>query len=885
MTASPRTFPIRLDPLPGEALDSWLEALAQRLNTTLGEVLWHLGFPVRGRSGNHRRDIPPDWTIALREHEATAIAYASGLASSSITAMTLAHYDQRALRIDLERRHVNRRVLWGRGSGSRFCPDCLRDSDGRWQLAWRLGWSYACLLHGQLLADCCPNCGRVQRQRPCSGRVIPLPGVCGNPPVAPGGPRSGGCGFDLTQARTLQLSQGHPALKAQGRLLEIIESGTADFGAYAVSPQPTQKALTDIRAISGRVLADLPIPYLADLVPSDLITGHLTPDPVSRLTDRAGERPGFMAPPRAVSTAVAVTIALHVLDQRDVPRAGETMRVLLEAMREELWQISATSIDSWGQGLTPVLQGVHLAALAPTLRPSEQLRYRTVTPLPSRPRTTGRATARRARKIPSTFWPSWAVPLTPPDGIYPRVLAPVLASSLLIIGSNITLDDAAYRLGAVIDGTEISRVFQVLDDHPCWLTMTTALVRLAEYLDAVDVPIDYQRRRRLDYTELLPHERWREICRSTGTSPGAGRREMVARCQLFQRISGLPTEAAPGYLGVNEAQFRAVSARYSALQTPELAQALTEEARNFLASHGIHREPVTWQPPLTLLTGLDLPGPDPGQIDVPRLHQLIRNRQNPVQHAAETFDTSVEAIRLVLDEQPAPALPANEIVARATGRISFRARQEMPKEVLCRLYLEEHRSLQQIADLTGFSRQVLTKLAREYGIPLRGGPQHYQRRGTVEKEWLLEQYVDRQRTLPDLAHEKGMSVANMARWARAHHIPLRPRGGGSHNAALHAADQAAAVPAILRAALTGPFAWQRLDRFVAALRYATIGEAAKALGATQPALNAQITRLEGDLGQALLERAERGRPMKPTPFGKRVAAAVRKIPEGQRTGR
>ncbi|MFF7192517.1 TniQ family protein [Streptomyces sp. NPDC008079] len=874
MTAAPRTLPIRLDPLPGEALDSWLEALAQRLNTTLGEVLWHLGFPVRGRSGNHLRDIPPDWTIALRDQETDAVAHASGLTPSSITAMTLVHYDQRALRLDLDRRHVNRRVLWGRGSGSRFCPDCLRDSDGRWQLAWRLGWSYACLLHGQLLADCCPDCGRVQRQRPCSGRVIPFPGICGNPPVAPGGPRSGGCGFDLTQARTLQLSQGHPALKAQGRLLEIIESGTADFGAYAVSPQQTRMALTDIRAIGGRVLADLPTLFLAELVPSDLITGHLTPDPVSRLTDRAAERPGFMAPPRAVSTAVAVTIACHVLDQPDVLRSGEKMRVLLEAMREELWQISATSIDSWGRGLTPVLEGVHLAALAPRLRPSEQLRYRTVTALPSRSGMTSRATAQRARKIPSTFWPAWGVPLTPPDGIYARVLAPVLASALLIVGSNILLDDAADRLGTIIDGTEISRVFQALDDQPCWPTMTTALVRLAEYLDSVDVPIDYQRRRRLDYTELLRQERWREICRSTGTSPGTGRREMVARCQLFQRISGLPAEAAPGYPRVNEAQFRAVSARYAALQTPELAQALEEEARNFLASQRIHREPVTWQPPLTLLTGLDLPGADPAQIDTAHLHRLIRQRKNPVQHAADTLDTSIEAIRLVLDEQPAPALPPSPSTAKATGHIRFKARQAVPKEEFTRLYLDEHRSLQQIGKLTGFSRRVLAELAREYAIPLRAGPQDYRRRGTVDREWLTEQYVVRCRTLPDLAREAGMSTGNMARWAHTYDVPLRPRGGGSHDAALRVTEMTTETPALLQKALTSPYAWQRVERFLAASAYPTICEAARALGINQPTLAVQINRLERDLGQPLFERAQRGRAMKLTAFGKKVAAAV-----------
>ncbi|MFE7128145.1 LysR family transcriptional regulator [Streptomyces sp. NPDC057617] len=654
---------------------------------------------------------------------------------------------------------------------------------------------------------------------------------------------------------------------------------TADFGAYAVNPQPTQKALTDIRAISGRVLADLPMPYLADLVPSDLVTAHLTPDPVSQLTDRAGERPGFMSPPRAVSTAVAVTIALHVLDQRDVPQAGETMRVLLEAMREELWQISA-SIDSWGRGLTPVLQGVHLAALAPTLRPSEQLRYRTVTPLPSRPRTTGRATARRARKIPSTFWPSWAVPLTPPDGIYPRVLAPVLASSLLIIGSNITLDDAADHLGAVIDGTEISRVFQVLDDHPCWPTMTTALVRVAEYLDAVDVPIDYRRRRRLDYTELLPYERWREICRSTGTSPDTGRREMVARCELFHRISGLPTEVAPGYLGINEAQFRAVSARYAALQTPQLAQALTEEARNFLASHGIHREPVTWQPPLTLLTGLDLPGPDPGQIDVPRLHQLIRQRKNPVQHAAEAFGTSVEAIRLILQEQPAPALPPTKTAARATGHTRYKARLKVPRETFTRLYVDEHRSLPQIAELTGFSRKVLIDLAREYGVPLRNGAQDYKRRGPVDRDWLFEQYVVRLRTLPDLACEKGMSTANMARWAKTHNVPLRSRGGASHDLALRAIDDASRAPRILRPALSGQGAFERLSRFAAAAAYPSLGAAATGLSLNAFTFVAQINRIERELGGLLLTRAERGRPMALTPLGKKVLRAVRTLQRG-----
>ncbi|MGK4582083.1 TniQ family protein [Kitasatospora sp. HPMI-4] len=389
MTGAPRTLPIRLDPLPGEALDSWLEALAQRLDTPLGDVRSHLGFPVRDRSGNHLRDVPSDWTIALREHETSAIAHASGLSPAVITAMTLAHYDQRALRIDLARRHVDRRVLWGRGRGSRFCPDCLAGSGGRWQLAWRLGWAFACPRHRRLLADCCPNCGRVQRERPRSGRVIPQLGICGNPPSQPGKAISGGCGFDLTATRTLRLPAGHPVLTAQDRLLETIESGTAAFGAYTASPQPACDALADIRALGGRVLTDLPAGVITKLLPPDLADEHFTLDPDSRLASRAVERPGFMAPPRAASAAVAVIIALRVFEHRDLHQAGEVMRGLLEAMREELWQISPTSIDSWGRGLSSVLNAVHLAALAPSVRPSDQLRFRTVTTMPSRPNLTG----------------------------------------------------------------------------------------------------------------------------------------------------------------------------------------------------------------------------------------------------------------------------------------------------------------------------------------------------------------------------------------------------------------------------------------------------------------------------------------------------------------
>ncbi|MFJ8599094.1 LysR family transcriptional regulator [Streptomyces shenzhenensis] len=664
--------------------------------------------------------------------------------------------------------------------------------------------------------------------------------------------------------------------------MEIIDGPTAAFGPYQAVPQSAQAVLADIRALGIRVLSDLPAAALREQIPADIAEAHLANDPVASRTEQAADRPGFMAPPRAVDAAVAVTVALGILQQPGIHPAGEALRGLLEAVREELTQISATSIDDWGQGISPVLQSVHLAALAPSLRPSEHLRYRTTTEIPRRPARTARDIEQRARKIPTMFWPSWAVRLTPPEGIYARSLAPVLAALLLIPDSRTSLDQAAGLVGDVIDGIEISRLLQELDDLPQWPDIVTALDRLAaDHLDANGTPIDYGRRRLLDYSSLLPHDRWLEICRRTGTPPGTGRRERIARSQLFRRLSGLPAESVPDDQGgLDSAEFRATSLRFSALQTPELAHALQEEALNFLASHHIRDEPVTWQPPTALLAGLSLPGPDPAHIALPRLHQLVRERQHPVQYAAQVLGTTVEAIRHVLDEHPAPAPPLTKNAARATGRIRQQARQTIPADRFTQLYLDEHHSLQQISSLTGFSRRVLTDLAKEYGIPLREGPQDYKRRGTVEREWLIEQYVHRRRTLPDLARETGMSTVNMARWAKTQNVPLRSRGGASHSQALRAADQAHRAPRVLRPALSGRGASERLSRFAAASAFPSLGAAASGLGLNMFTLVAQINRIERELGGPLLVRAERGRPMTLTPLGRRVLRAIRTTQDG-----
>jgi hypothetical protein len=188
-------------------------------------------------------------------------------------------------------------------------------------------------------------------------------------------------------------------------------------------------------------------------------------------------------------------------------------------------------------------------------------------------------------------------------------------------------------------------------------------------------------------------------------TPGQGRRDKMARCLLFARISGLPVEAAPDFgTAGGEAYFRAETARFAALRTHELAGALDEIARSFLARHRVRGEPVTWQPPVSLLDDLYLPGPDPSLIDIARLHELVREGEHSAQRVAEVLGTTIDAVRVVLDEHPVPAAPLTTAQAGATGKVRHAARQVLTKKEFRRGYLDQHQSLHAIAKQTGFSR-------------------------------------------------------------------------------------------------------------------------------------------------------------------------------------
>lgn len=776
MNATVRTLPIRIDPVDGEAIDSWVEAIAHRTHTAFGDLLTAVGLSPYNAMGTSA------WIVCLNADEAAAISTATGITHDVLETMTLQHYSGRAVRIKPDSRMLSRAFPWGRGRGSRFCPTCLEETGGRWQLAWRLGWTFACTIHNCLLADACPHCGAVQRRRTHIGDIIPQPGRCSHPAPDAIGRTPPRCGADLTTASAASFDADHPVIHAQRIVNTVLDRETVTFGAYQTVPQPRLNVLADIRAVAGRALAYATPQDLEAVIPQDLNRIYRsTAEPSDPRSGPASTdtKPGLAAPARAATAAVGVVAAMKAVDRADVASAGDALRWLVTSSRERGSAVYATNI-AWGMNTSPVLTGVQLTALGPLLNPSDQLRYRIGTPLPARPAPGSARTAILARRLPSLLWPTWALPLAIPN-CHQWQLRPALSAILLLVNSRLNLDEATRAIDNPIEGHAVSRVLQLLEKQDQWQSIRAALIRMADYLADHGVPIDYQRRRQLDYTMLLPDKAWAQICRDTATPGSRPARARIARCFLFERLSGQPISTSPWAL--NDSAFRTKTADFPRHLTPELAQALNEHAHEFLADQGID-EPLVWHPPNGVLDGFDLPGPDPASVDIARLHHVMAADGIRLGAAAQRLNTSLDTVRYLLEAHPAPRPDPEQSSPLPTSynRAYATAKAALSRERLADLYERERMSLNDIAATVGVSRQIIARLARDYGLPLREPGLHA--RTTIDRDWLYDQYVNKRRALPDIAKEAGMSTANMARWAKRHAIPLRGRGGGSHTARL-----------------------------------------------------------------------------------------------------
>lgn len=192
-------LPATVPPRAGQALDSYLETVAETNDLTTAELLRLVTDP--GGASTRFLTLQPSSLLLAR------LADLTDTSPDQLKAMTLAglpHHERWDLTgFDPDARHAFTSIGnrgWLRTHGSQLCPACLDDT-GAWQFAWRLQTTTCCTRHHTYLATHCPTCRRPFRdQRSTPLRPVGAALTCGN---ARGHGRDARCRRDLTRILTL----------------------------------------------------------------------------------------------------------------------------------------------------------------------------------------------------------------------------------------------------------------------------------------------------------------------------------------------------------------------------------------------------------------------------------------------------------------------------------------------------------------------------------------------------------------------------------------------------------------------------------------------------------------------------------------------------------
>ena len=792
------TLPLRVPPVLGEAIDSWLEALARRSQVTVGTLTAALGWPLPASLGGLVAGIPAQ-VLRRLEHQA-------GLAAGRLDDAVLDRYQPLG--------PVRRR-------GSRYCPSCLAERDGRWLLSWRLGWVFACTTHGVLLCDTCPACGQIPRGRAGRAGRNP-PGSCANTIK-----RNNYCGADLRQVTPTRLTPGHPVLAAQhwtGVLLTLDDTGPGGNGA---SPQ---NVLSDLGIVASWVLRQTPAAQFAGFGPAALAAWRAW----NQQTSAARRQPGRVPPASAALTAALAATATTVLTGSDEQAIAQIRALLPPQAGPRGPRPAGLPAPRWRQ-LSAAARGRFLRALDPDLGPADRIRYRTGTPQARIPDDPPGLLAARARAIPQLLWPEWAIRLMPARGFAAGPFRSTIAACLLLPGHpGRATGTAITALHGYRSALATGAVLRALADggHD---TVLTAISCLAGYLDTSSSPIDYQRRRDLIPAETITAGQWRDLCYGAAAHPGETRRHRDAQRYLFQLLTGADLHDPRHALAFTSGNDSSHYQTFAGTLTTGLRGALQGHATGLLHDLGIG-EPLTWAPPPGCCARLNLPGPEPDDIDLDAVGHLIITGRLPVTDAAARLGTTTGHVRLALEHIPRAARQWGRSAAPPTWQRQQHARAILTREFFEREYIAAGKNLRQLEADTGIPRRFLTQVAREHGITMTG--------------------------------IRGPAPAGPCPLP-GHDLTGQHPGSGSP---AEAGDQ---IPGdIRRAAGNSPAGWHRLRRFQIAMTSPTIAAAAAGLRICPSALSHQFRRLEGDIGAKLYQPATSRRPWRPTRRGAALLTAL-----------
>jgi AraC-like DNA-binding protein len=863
------SVPIRLAPLPGEAIDSWLEAYARRLQCNVRELLALAAVPAPTRAAWASRP----WTAATRPGDFAAISVLTSVPVEQLDAMTWGRFNGTLVTLAPSARRHGPARWWPHLSGSRFCPDCLAETAGRWMLAWRLPWTFACTEHRRLLADLCGACERRPRanwvahkslREPPDRCRTSSPGANHPTPRAAGG--SDVCGRPLSQVITR-------LLPADGLVMSAARQLEATIG-DAATPRTVRTPITKLdnlhavaRSCLGAYARSTP-DELPGVVHDTLAELDIEPaEPIAAPSARFGPRDH-----QARTIAFAVTLASKALSAEHSLDPQIATWLARHEIPTSRFGNPDGMIKRWAVAERGIQQAI-LRTAAPRLGAVDRLRYQVDGPAPAAP--TRQDGLSRASKVPGLFWPGWALRLN--TGMHGGQCLPfrtALSTALVLIGSDAEIERVYAALGrtaATSMGKTLSWLVADLKTEEARHDFLAALCHLAAGLESHGSPIDYARRRELFTTVELDIELLREHFDHAGLRLPSDGMIRHYRLRVAEMLTGHHPQYRPTPTSPKMHHSRARTYEEATLRnTGAVSAHLEEQARRILEAADIN-EPVSWEPPFAWIPEINWPGPHPDDLDIATLWKLLREGQKPAT-VAQTLGTSAEHVWVAALRHPEAAGPGP---TPRGGNLKI-PRAALPDADQIRRAHEQGLTLKDLADQSGHSYTMVKKRAATFGISF---PTGGQRSYVIEPEWLREQLETQQRTLKEISEELGIASPHLAELARELNITIRGRGSHNSRHPLTPYGGPQAFTPEVWSALQGAHSIQRARRFLIATEHTKQREAATALGITDSNLIQLLNVLERRTNTQLLERKGKRRTLILTPAGRSFCQNIRQALE------
>jgi hypothetical protein len=825
-------LPITWPPLPGEALDSWLQSYAARLRTSTRGLLNFLGLPgvVLTRMLN-----------TLTEPETSTLVASCGLTPAQLTAMTLTRFDGIAVTIDPRNRQLAHPPAWRRQTGSRFCPTCLTVDGGRWQLRWRLPWTFACLRHDCMLLDYCPAC----THRPAPDRPFHLTqpiatGRCSHPAAQPAGARRRGagrgvCGHDLTDAHPTPLPPDGLVIAAQQHIDHLIDAaarGAEGHTGYGGS-------LTELHLLAFRVLHAL---HTSAAQPPAAITQILAE------AEATIAFPGPLGSYDAVTVAVGATAAIAVNAEPD-----DTLIHWL--VTNHLQHISLPEPQKILRGYKnagPALTGRVLAALDPHLRTAERITYRTAGPQPQPPAASREQIARRAASLPALLWPAWSLALAPRARTGSNMLTTLradLAVMLLLSGTPLNGHDAAELLGQPRHRIDLD-AFLPAEGGERRAALSIINIVTAD-LDREPAPINYHRRRALFHTPTIDPHSYTALADRHCWPPASPLQLHLLNNHLKILLTGSPLTA------IRDRRSADIWNPLAVALPPTVRAFLHEQGRQLLLQHLIH-EPLRWQPPLP--DHENWPGLAPAGIDSSAFADAFAIHSahaRGLRRISEATGLTSNQVRL-LAHLTELDMPEDQWISLAAW-----THQPGDPKGFADLHHDQHLPMADISRLTLTTElRIRTTLTETGRPPLSQHPSKKQ----ISRQWFVDNYINTHKTVAQAAAELGISRNTFLRYARLHDIDTHSQTRPANPFTQWPAD--AQPPAAVIAACSARRGVEYLRQIAALLDYPTQRAAAAALGLHEQVLQRRRRYIEQAAGIRLCRpRTKFLEPVELTPEG------------------